>query len=542
MGKDKDARAQRREFLKFAATGAASAAAVGAFSLSSAAAESGAKSESEIPFFNVRHFGARGDGTTIDTPAINNAIAAAAEAGGGTVTFPAGTYASYSIHLKSRVSLYLEPGGTILAASTPLEGTSTGGYDAAEPQGPWDPYQDYGHNHWHNSLIWGEDIHDVAILGPGLIWGKGLSRGHVDDTDLPKTDRPGVGNKAIALKNCRNVILRDFSMLVAGWFAILATGVDNLTIDNLKIDTNRDGMDIDCCRNVRVSNCSVNSPWDDAICPKSSFALGYPRATENVTISNCYVTGGYQLGTLLDGRFKRLGAEFKHPTGRIKCGTESNGGFKNITISNCVFESCRGFALETVDGALCEDITFTGITMRDIRNSPLFLRLGTRMRGPKEIAVGSLKRVLISNVVSSGALSELCSIVSGVPGHRIEDIKISDVYLHQLGGGTTAMAELNPLEKESEYPEPSMFGGLPSSGFFLRHIKNIEMSNVEIATEQLDARPAFWIHDVEGADFFRVKVPAKSRAFALREVREFRVFGSRKIKDTTLEQAAHQEL
>jgi polygalacturonase len=542
MGKDKGARTQRREFLKFAATGAASAATVGAFSLSSAGAESGAKSESEIPFFNVRRFGARGEGTTIDTPAINNAIAAAAEAGGGTVTFPAGMYASYSIHLKSNVSLYLGPGATILAAATPLEGTSTGGYDAAEPQGPWDPYQDYGHNHWHNSLIWGEDIHDVAILGPGLIWGKGLSRGHVDDTDLPKTDRPGVGNKAIALKNCRNVILRDFSMLAAGWFAILATGVDNLTIDNLKIDTNRDGMDIDCCRNVRVSNCSVNSPWDDAICPKSSFALGYRRPTENVTISNCYVTGGYQLGTLLDGTFKPLGAEFKHPTGRIKCGTESNGGFKNIAISNCVFESCRGFALETVDGAVCEDITFTGITMRDVRNSPMFLRLGTRMRGPKDIPVGSVKRILISNVVSSGALPELCSIVSGVPGHRIEDIKISEVYLHQLGGGTTAMAELNPQEKESEYPEPSMFGTLPSSGFFLRHAKNIEMSNVEIATEQPDARPAFWIHDVEGADFFRVKVPGKSHAFALREVRGFRVFGSRKIKDTTLEQAAHQEL
>src|SRR6266496_1010790 len=537
-----DAHAQRREFLRMAAAGAASAAAVGVLSHKSFAAENNATSDRETPSFNVRRFGAKGDGVTIDTPAINNAIATAVEAGGGTVIFPAGTYASYSIHLKSNVSLYLDSGATILAASTSLEGTTTGGYDAAEPQGEWEPYQDFGHNHWHNSLIWGEDLHDVAILGPGLIWGKGLSRGHSNDTDLPKTDRPGVGNKAIALKNCRNIILRDFSMLAAGWFAILATGVDNLTIDNLKIDTNRDGMDIDCCRNVRVSNCSVNSPWDDAICPKSSFALGYARATENLTISNCYVTGGYQLGTLLDGTLKRLEADFKHPTGRIKCGTESNGGFRNITVSNCVFESCRGFALETVDGAVCEDITFVGITMRDIRNSPLFLRLGTRMRGPKDIPVGSLKRVLISNVVSSGALPELCSIVSGVPGHRIEDIKISDVYLHQLGGGTSAMADLNPLGKENDYPEPSMFGTLPACGFFLRHVRNIEMSNVEIATEQPDARPAFWLHDVEGGDFFRVKVPRASRAFVMRDVREFRVFGSRKIKDKTLEQATHQEL
>jgi hypothetical protein len=164
------------------------------------------------------------------------------------------------------------------------------------------------------------------------------------------------------------------------------------------------------------------------------------------------------------------------------------------------------------------------------------------MRGPKNTPVGSLKRVLISNVVSSGALPELCSIVSGVPGHRIEDIKISDVYLHQFGGGTSAMADLHPLEKENEYPEPSMFGTLPASGFFLRHVRNIEMSNVEIATEQLDARPAFWLHDVEAADFFRPKLPRSSPAFALRDVREFRVLGSRRIKDTTLDQVTNQAL
>src|SRR5206468_745087 len=137
-------------------------------------------------------------------------------------------------------------------------------------------------------------------------------------------------NKAIALKNCRNVLMRDFSILHGGHFGILATGVDNMTIDNLKIDTNRDGIDIDCCRNVRVSNCSVNSPWDDAICLKSSFALGYARDTEMVTISDCLVSGSFEEGTLLDGTFKRFAADVKvQRTGRIKFGTESNGGFKN---------------------------------------------------------------------------------------------------------------------------------------------------------------------------------------------------------------------
>src|SRR5262249_18798876 len=143
-------------------------------------------------------------------------------------------------------------------ADTPREGTASG-YDAAESNAPWEAFQDFGHNHWHNSLISGENIHDVAILGPGLIWGRGLSRGH-DRAALPIAEAPGLGNKGPALENCHSVLLRDFSMLACGHFRILATGVDNFTIDNLKIDTTRGGIDIACCRNVRVSNCSVNSP------------------------------------------------------------------------------------------------------------------------------------------------------------------------------------------------------------------------------------------------------------------------------------------
>jgi polygalacturonase len=539
-----EAKGQRRDFLRLAGTGLAYAASAGLLGKTSAQQAPG-PGPAPDNIFNVRRFGALGDGATIDTPAINQAIDAAAAAGGGSVVFPAGTYASYSIHLKSHVSLYLESGATILAASTPLDGTTSGGYDAAEPQGDWEPYQDYGHNHWHNSLIWGEGIHDIAIVGPGIIWGRGLSRGHETDQDLPRTSKPGVGNKSIALKNCHNVILRDFSILAGGWFGILATGVDNLTIDNLKIDTNRDGIDVDCCKNVHISNCSVNSPWDDGICPKSSFALGYARATENVTIANCYVTGDYQLGTMLDGTFRRFGPDFKrNATGRIKFGTESNGGFKNIAVSNCVFEGCRGLALETVDGGICEDIAITNITMRDIRNSPLFLRLGRRLRGPKGTAVGKLRRVLISNLTSWGALPEICSLITGVPGYPIEDVKISDVYLHQAGGGTEAMAGVNPPEKESDYPEPASFGTLPASGFFLRHVKNIELSSVEIATESPDHRPAFWLQDVQGSDFFRVKTGRGRTAatFLLHDVEDFRVSGCRDVKDTLLERVGQQEL
>jgi len=485
--------------------------------------------------FNIRTFGAKGDGVSIDSPAIQSAIDAAAAAGGGTVVFPAGTYLSYSIRLKSNVGLDLEHGAVLLAASTPVSDLETGGYDAAEPQGDWEPYQDFGHNHWHNSLIWGEDLDSISITGPGLIWGKGLLRDWEKGPYQADESLRGAGNKAIALKNCRNVLLRDFRVLEGGWFALLATGVDNLTIDNLLIDTNRDGMDIDCCRNVRVSNCTVNSPWDDAICPKSSYALGYARPTENLTIVNCYVTGGFELGSVLDGTWKRHADPKFVPTGRIKLGTESNGGFKNVTISNCVFESCQGFAIESEDGAIVEDITFSSITMRDIRSAPLFLRLGTRMRGPDGAKPGEMRRILLSNITSSGA-SMLPSILSGVPGHFIEDLKISDVYLQQVGGGSDEMAALQPPENEKEYPDPNMFGDLPACGFFMRHVRNLEMNNVEIATIDTDARASFWLRDVDGADFFRLRVPQNSApAFDMDQVKDFRISGSRQLADLNID-------
>jgi polygalacturonase len=541
----------RRDFLKLAGAGLAAA---GSIITPGAHGEITSLSNPDPNVtFDVKTYGAKGDGVTIDTPAINKAIAAANAGGGGTVRFPPGTYACYSIHLKSTVVLYLEPGATILAASVP-EGATTGAYDAAESNKPWEDYQDYGHNHWHNSLIWGEDIHDFAILGTGLIWGKGLSRGA---DDLPLAETPGMGNKVIGLKNCHNVILRDVSILQAGHFAILATGVDNLTIDNLVIDTNRDGIDIDCCRNVRISNCSINSPWDDAICPKSSFALGYARPTENVTISNCYVTGAYEVGTMLDGTWKRWSSDPAQQAkvlpyfpeefnGSIKLGTESNGGFTNIAISNCVFDGCKGFALESADGAVVEDITLTGLTMRDCTNTPLFLRLSKRMRGPKGARVGTMKRVIMSDIVCSNSASRLGGggIIAGFPGHPIEDIKIHDVYLEHRGSGTKAMAALNPPEAADVYPDPDMFGDIPASGFFLRDVNNVEFTNVEVAFSQPDARPVFWLSQVDGADFFRIKTPKlpSPTVFALHDVQDFRVTASRNVKDMYLERVDQEQI
>nr|AEQ20322.1 endopygalactorunase [uncultured bacterium CSLG10] len=515
------------------------ATAASAWSLTTGAA---ALAEDTARVFDVKTFGATGDGKSLDTSSINKAIDAAASAGGGRVSFPAGSYLCHSIHLQSNITLYLGEGATLVAADPLPQGVS-GGYDLAEPN-QWNQYQDFGHSHWRNSLIWGEDLHDIAILGPGLIWGKGLSRGAGQTP--PVAEQPGVANKAISLKNCRNVTLRDFSILHGGHFGILATGVDNLTIDNLKIDTNRDGIDIDCCRNVRVSNTSVNSPWDDAICLKSSFGLGFARATEMVTITNCFVSGSFEEGTLLDGTYKRFAPDFRVPrTGRVKFGTESNGGFKNITISNIVFDGCQGLALETVDGGVLEDVTITNITMRDIITAPFFLRLGSRMRGPAGVPVGVLRRVVISNVVCSNSASRISSIISGIPGHPIEDVKLSNIYVQHRGGGTQETAVLKPPENETAYPEPTMFGATPSQGCYIRHAKNIELNDFEISALNTDARPAFVLDDVQGASFSHIRIPAhgsEGPAFVLNKVEDFSVDRSHPTPDTQIDRAEQRKL
>jgi polygalacturonase len=546
---------KRRELIKVSSLLLAGS--VGHVSLGEAQTEARSSDAS----FNVRNFGAAGDGKTVDSLAINKAIEAVASAGGGTLVFPAGTYVCFTIHLKSNVDLYLSRGCTILAADSPkpeeTTGYNGGTYDMAESNDPWTPYQDYGHNHWRNSLFYAENEHDFSILGPGLIHGKGLSHGSEGkrgDYDHFVAEQPGVGNKTFAFKNCRSVILRDFSLLKGGHFALLATGVDNLTLDNLLIDTDRDGFDIDCCRNVRVSNCTVNSPWDDAICPKSSYALGYARSTDNVTIANNYVTGWYELGSLISGTRKKYPDDTHVPRqGRIKCGTESNGGFRNITITGNVIEGSKGISLETSDGAYLEDIAITGNTMRNIIDAPLFLRLNRRNRNPVEtIRKGTLRRVLISNLVSYDSAASTSSLLSGIPGNLIEDVKIANCYFGHSGLPTSmrvnwgediqSMPDWHTIkvpEMEDAYPELLRFGPTPSNGFFIRHLRNLEMSHIEIAPSNPDPRPAFWLEDAHRTDFFGITAPAQAN-FSLHNVSDFRLGWSRAANDAVISSAAEK--
>jgi polygalacturonase len=289
---------------------------------------------------------------------------------------------------------------------------------------------------------------------------------------------------------------------------------------------------------VRVSNLFINSPYDDGICLKSTFALGYAHATENVTITNCQLSG-YDEGTLLDGTYKRSNnPEYGyHPTGRIKFGTESNGGFKNITISNCVFDYCRGFALETVDGGLLEDVTITNITMRDIGNDPIFLRLGARMRGPEGVPVGKLRRIKISNIIVFNADPSYTCTIAGLPGNPIEDIHLSNIRIYYKGGGTKEQAAREIPENENKYPEPGMFGVAPVYGLFVRHAKDIKISDVEFNFLEPEYRPGFLFDDVNGVDMRDVKVQRaeNSSVIILKNVMNFNILQSQGIKDQKIE-------
>jgi polygalacturonase len=425
--------------------------------------------------FNVRDFGAVGDGTNLDSPAINRAIAAAAQIGGGTVLFSAGTYLSGSIHLQSNIHLLIDAGATILGAPQNLNA-----YDPAEPF-VGKVYQDAGHTYFHNSLIWGENLTNISITGSGTINGGGLER---DSNVAP----PTTANKSICLKLCRNILLRDVTVFHGGWFAILVTGCDNLTVDNVTMDTDRDGIDIDCCRNTTVSNCRINSPNDDGLCPKSTYALGEPRITENLTIVNCQVSG-FEEGTMKPSR---------NHNGRIKFGTESSGGFRNCTVANCTFRSCKGLALEEVDGGILENITINNLTMMDVPDYAIYITTGKRNRTPNLTTNSRAKNIFISNVIADGVGKMSGIQISGLPEQPIEGVRLENIRLISNGGGTAKDAAINPKELGEGYPEPGHIGTLPAYGIFVRHVSNLELANINVSFLTNDLRPAAYFADIQG--------------------------------------------
>jgi polygalacturonase len=464
---------------------------------------------------DIRAHGAVGDGRTVDTQAINKAIEAAAAQGGGIVRVPAGEYLTHTIHLRDGITLYLERGSILRAAASAQ-------YDPFQPN-RWDRYQDFGHSHWHNSMICGVGVQDVAIAGPGLICGNGLCRGEIDYASAQR----GGADKIIALKECRNVTLSGFSLTGTPHIAILATGVSHLNISRLLVDVGRDGIDIDCCENVVVEDSAFNTPHDDSIVLKSSNALGYRRPTTDVWIRRCLVTGGFKPGTLHDGSRVAISAS-DGMKARIKIGTESCWGFDRVSVENCIVWNALGIPLLTVDGGALKNVTIRDVAMRDIQDAPLFLRLGSRLRAPDDPTVASFSGITVENLACDGFRMPLS--IAGIPGHRISDVTLRNLELVQRGapgvedgGGWIplsvgfATSDAAPPEKESDYPEAGMFGKLPAQFFFARHVDGLTIDNLRLkastaakalpAASSSNDAPLFWFDDIERAHFAAIHTP-----------------------------------
>ncbi len=451
---------------------------------------------SNLTCYNIKDYGAKGDGKTLDSPAINKAIEAADKNGGGTVFLPAGTYLSGSIRMKSNINLYLDAGAVILAA--PQKNGNTDYYDGLE-KGVTPQYLDHGHTYFQNSLIWGKKLKNVSITGFGMIDGEGLVRNDVSK----KVGFEEVANKSIAFLECSNVKIENITIFRGGWFAVLVTGCNMVLIDKVIIDTNRDGIDIDCCTNTIVSNCMINSPNDDGICPKSSYALGRKVITENLTITNCQVSG-CEMGSMLNGTYL---SSFRS-NGRIKLGTESNGGFRNVAISNCTFRQCWGLAIECVDGGIMENISIDNLTMTNGVKYPIYITLGDRMRDPNP-GISRGRSISISNVVANQTDSTSGISITGTPDSKLENIRLSNIRIQYSGGGNRASGFTDFPELGAGYPDPPK-QLTPAYGIFARHIKNLELYNITFDYLRNEYRPAMHLNDIDGIDIDRFKAKTHS--------------------------------
>ncbi len=434
---------------------------------------------------DVRSCGAVGDGRQLDTAAIQGAIDAAAARGGGTVHVPAGRFLTGALALRSNVTLHLHGGATLLA-STNVE-----------------------HYGARAGLIHAEGGENVAVTGRGTIDGRGGDPG--------PSSRPGESEKELLaharkrgrvlyFARCRNVRVEGITLINSPSWMQHYFECEDVVVDGIRVRNHcnhyNDGLDIDGCRDVRISNCRISS-GDDAIVLKSRSR----RPCENVTITNCIVSS--------------------HSNG-LKLGTESHGGFRNVAISNVVVlpvdtseprrngapEGLAGVAVETVDGGLLEHVVASNLTIRGTI-APLFVRLGDRGRRLGEEMerppVATLRHVSISHVVATGASSVGCAI-AGLPGHPIEDLALSDISITFSGdsarardpgfaaGGTLADMQREIPEEAGAYPECTMFGKLPAYGLYVRHAQGVTLRNVRLRWTAADQRPALYCHDVHRLD------------------------------------------
>ena len=434
--------------------------------------------------FNPRQFGAIADGKALDSPAINAAINACNKAGGGVVYCSPGRYLCGTVELKSNVTLYLEAGAVILG-STDVQ--------VYTPKPGPDPTADAGQSH----LLYARDVENVSVVGLGKIDGQGQSfwgatnRKPVPDTEkwsdarhLDWKPRARV-SPMIELVNCTNLRLESIELTGAsGWtlrpINCTRVFIQGITIRNPAIGPNTDGIDLTGCQHVVISDCLIDT-GDDAICLKSENPYGdTPQISKNIAVTNCIITSS---------------------TNGFKIGTATQGGFENITFSNSTIVSSdpdiasrmvAGLAIEMVDGGWIEGLVISGIQIQDAR-APLLIRRGKRSN-PFPTDKAGLRGVQIEGVQATGAI--LTSSITGIPGMEIEDVRLSNIHIDTVMPGNKEWLHASVPEVPAAYPQSRMFGWLPASGLYCRHVQGLSLRDVSFTAPVQEWRNTMIFDDV----------------------------------------------
>jgi len=425
--------------------------------------------------FNITNFGAIGDGNRINTIEIQQAIDKASEKG-GVVLIPPGKFVTGSLELKSNVTINIIKGATILGS------TDLADYKEHIPE-----LKSYNDVFLRYSLFYAEKAENISIKGEGIIDGQGSA---FQRKTKKKPERYMNRPYVIRFVECDHVTIegitmRNSAMWMQQYLACTYLTIRGITVYN-HANFNNDMMDIDGCKNVIISNCYGDTD-DDGITLKSTS----DRITENVTITNCVISSHCNA---------------------IKMGTESIGGFRNVTISNIVVKPSEsktkiygfhggisGITLGLVDGGILDGVLIDNIKI-DGPQVPIYLRLGNRGRtirkDMEKPGVGIFRNVSINNVVATNTGQIGCSI-TGLKDHPIENVSLSNIQI-TFKGGITEKVDSNVPELEDHYPESTMYGILPTYGFYVRHVNNITFSNIDLRLENEDIRPDFIFEDVKG--------------------------------------------